>query len=240
MRVFKGIGEELFKRQVKFNYGRYDLHVPLSGTQRLNWIGSKHWALTVNRMYEKFGNEYFVQEYYVGKIWGHIFGANILKLVKTKRLLADVISTIVERLGFGAIEARRLDYGDTWLSMDFLDSPIAREYIKLFGMSEFPIDFSIAGMTAGIQEQLIKRKIITAEIECLAYKGNRCQFNSMTPNKFRKFLDNLKNEKQKSILSKIFELENKTDFKEESKRILDNIHLDAVKAEINYLKNLKK
>jgi len=238
MQVFKQIGEALFQKQVKFHSGRYDLSIPFSDSQRLNWIGSKHWALLEKHMYEKFGPEYFVQEYYVGKIWGHIFGSNILKLVKTKRLLADVIATMVERLGFGAIEAKRLNYGDTWLTMEFLDSPISREYAKMFGFSELPIDYSISGMTAGIQEQLMKRKIITVEIECIASKGARCRFESMSAEKFQTFLNKVKDEKQKEILNKIFDLEQKTDFFEESKKLMENKNKPAVQAELNYLKTI--
>jgi predicted hydrocarbon binding protein len=237
MHLFKQIGEELFQKQIKFHNGRYNLSIPFSDSQRLNWIGSKHWALLEKNLYNQFGSDYFAQEYYVGKVWGHIFGSNILKLVKTERLLADIISTIVERLGFGTIEAKRLDYGDTWLTMDFLDSPISREYIKLFGFSEFPLDFSISGMTAGIQEQLMKRKIITAEIECLASRGTRCRFESMGLEKFQPFIEKIETQKQREVLTKILDIEKKTDFAFESKKILENINKEAVQSELNYLKN---
>ena len=234
---FKVVADELFKNQVKYHKGRYELQIPLGPSARLNWIGSKHWAIMQNNLTKQFGDDFFISDYYSGKLWGHMFSSEVSSLVKTKRIMAEMMGLISEHLGFGKIEPQKLSYGQDWITFKFLDSPISRESVKLFGESEQPIDYSISGLIAGSAERVLERKFVTFETTCLANGESCCTFETFNLENAKKFVDEkMKNSKQKNIYNKILELEEKTDFKKESDTLLKNQNKKYVMAEEAYLK----
>jgi len=234
---FKSIADELFKNQIKHNKGRYDLKIPLGGSARLNWIGSKHWALLQNTMVKKFGNEYYVQDYYASKIWGHIFASNVSSIVKTKRIMAEMLSLISEHLGFGKIETLKLGYGQDWATLRFYDSPIARESAKLYGSFDGSIDYSICGLVAGSAENVLKRKFMNIETKCIASGDPFCEFQTVSLEKAKKIIDKIENKKQKEICEKILELDKKTDFAKLSKDLVAKQNKKELLKEANYFQN---
>ncbi len=237
---FKGIVDELFRRQVIFTDGRYMLRSPLVKDERLNWIGSKHWALMQNKMVKKFGREYYVYDYYAGKLWGYMFCSRVESLVKTKRIMAETMGLMSEHLGFGKIEAKKLSYDEDWMTFYFHDSPISRESKKLFGHFEEPIDYSVCGLIAGSAENVIKRKFVTIETTCIAKADKTCTFHTIGLNKVDKFInDNIKNEGQIEVLKKILTLENDLDIAKEAENLLANQAKDALSEEEEYLRNVK-
>lgn len=233
---FDVLAVELFKRQVKFKNGRYMLNIPLKEAERLNWIGSKHWALLQNKMVEQFGNDYYAYDYCAGKLWGYMFCGGVSSIVKTKRIVAEIMATISEQLGFGEIDTIKLKYDTDWATFEFHDSPIARESTKLFGTYKFPIDYSIAGLIAGSAEQLLKRKWVTVETTCVAMGHHCCTFQTIGVDAFREFLSKETNSARKSVYSKILSIEEKTDFGKEAQSLLDGQNKDAKMAEENYLR----
>ncbi len=236
---FKSIAEELFKRQVKFAKGRYVLNIPLGAQERLNWIGSKHWALLQNTMVKQFGEDYYVYDYYAGKLWGHMFSSEVYSLVKTKRILAEMMGLISEQLGFGKIEVLKLGYGSDWATFRFYDPPIARESAKLFGPHTEPIDYAIAGLLAGSAEGLLKRRFITFETTCVGKKDDFCTFQTIGLDKAEDFISKeIKNKEQNAVYKKILKLERETDFSQEAEGLLKNQNSAALASEKNYLKNV--
>jgi len=236
---FRAISDQLFKNQVKYSTGRYDLTIPFGSSVRLNWIGSKHWALMQKNFLDNFGTDYFVWDYYSAKLWGHIFSSKVTSLVKTKRIMGEMMGLISENLGFGKIEPQKLDYGEDWVTFKFLDSPISRESIKLFGTFKYPIDYSTSGLIAGSAERVLGRKFVTFETTCLGKGDSCCTFYTTGLNKAKNYLKNkITNKTQKEICNKILELENKTDFKKLSDDLLKKENKKAVQDEKNYLKKV--
>ena len=232
---FSAIANELFKNQVKYKKGRYDLNIPFGPSARLNWIGSTHWALMQKNFLDNFGTDYFVWDYYSAKLWGHIFSSRVSSLVKTKRIMGEMMGLISEHLGFGKIEPQKLAYGEDWMTFKFLDSPISRESIKLFGNFKYPIDYSTSGLIAGSAERVLGRKFITFEKSCLGKGDPYCTFHTIGIAKAKKYIeDKIKNKTQKEICNKILELENKTDFKKLSDDLLKKENKNAIQNEKNY------
>jgi predicted hydrocarbon binding protein len=201
----------------------------------MNWFSSYYWALIQNGMSKKMGNDYFVGEYYASKLTGYIFGSKISKLVKTKRLVAPMISLIVKQFGYGQITPKKTNYKEDWLTFEFYDPPVGRDVSKFFGFQEFPIDYSICGLVAGSAEQLIKRKFAAMETSCVGCGDGNCTVETLSLKHFKKKLNEIKNQKQKAILEKIYELEQKTDFGQEVKSLMKNRNKLALINEQQYL-----
>jgi predicted hydrocarbon binding protein len=237
---FKVIANELFKRQVEFTKYRYFLNLPLMKSERLNWIGSKHWALLQNTLVKRIGDDYYVDDYHAGKMWGYMFADRVASLVKTKRIMAEMMGLISEHLGFGKIEVEKLSYDKDWLTFHFKDSPISRESIKLYGYFEEPIDYSISGLIAGSAENVIGRRFVTIETECIAKNDSVCTFHTIGLNKVDKFIkEKIVNNKQKKVLEKIIALENEIDIGKKADELIKNQNKKATQEEKNYLENIK-
>jgi len=235
MEMFDSIAQELFKRQIKFKNGRYYIEVPNEESERMNWFSSYYWALIQNKMFKKLGGDYFVDEYYTSKLTGHVFGSKISKMVKTKHLVAPIISLIVKQFGYGKITPKKTNYKDDWLTFEFYDPPVGREVSKFFGFQKLPVDYSICGLVAGSAEQLIERKFITMETSCVGCGDEKCTIETLSPTHFREKLEGIKNKEQKEILSKIYALEEKTDFGKEVKILMKNRNKLAIINEQKYL-----
>ncbi|MBN2127171.1 MAG: hypothetical protein JW703_02130, partial [Candidatus Diapherotrites archaeon] len=193
MEMFEIVAKELFKRQIKYENGRYILDVPLKPSERMNWFASKYWAILQNKLNKEFGSDYYIYEYYAGKLYGHLFGSRIANLVKTKSLVAPMLALIVKQFGYGNIKPIKTDYKENWLSFEFADLPIAREHAKLFGFSETPVDFVIAGLVAGSAEQLLERKFIALESSCLGMGNDKCVIEVLSKENFEKKISTVTN-----------------------------------------------
>lgn len=236
MGAFDNIGEELFKRQVKYKNGRHWIDIPFQEQERMLWIGSTHISFLNNYFHDKFGDEIFIETYRVSKLYGLIFGSRITSLVKTPRLIAPMLTLIVKQFGWGKIETEKTKYEDDWLSFKFYDLPFPREIFKYFGKQQIPLDYMVAGLIAGSAEQLLKRKFITVETNCIATGDSTCYFETLSVKNFENRLQKISNNAQKKILEKILQIEKNTDFLEEIKKIKENKNKEAITFEQDYLK----
>ncbi len=236
MGVFDGVAEELFKRQVKYKKGRHWLEVPFQKSERMHWLGSKHTAYLNYYLHEKFGTDVFVETYRASKLYGHTFGARITSLVKTQRLIAPMMTLLVKEFGWGEIEAIRTKYKDDWLTFNFHDLPDSREISKAFGFQKVPFDYMTAGLIAGSAEQLLERKFVVMETECVAKGDSRCVFETLSIENFKKKLDSITDSNYLTILKKILELEEKTDFFKETEKVKKSQNKKAQLSEQTYLK----
>lgn len=234
--VFEGVAEQLFKKQVKYSKGRYWIDVPFSEKERMHWIGSMHTALLDNPMYRKFGLDYYLETYRNSKLYGHVFGSKITSLVKTKRLIAPMMTLIVKQFGWGKIEAIKTDYKGNWMTFNFYDLPLAREVSKIYGFQKMPIDYITGGLISGAAEQLIKRKFITMEVSCAAMGDKVCSFETLSIENFKKRMEKIKNKEYKALLKKILEMEERTDFFKDVKELIKGKKQNANQNEQNFLK----
>ena len=236
MGAFDSIAEELFKRQIRYKNGRYFIETPFGEPERMNWFSSYYWALLQNTLVKELGNDYYAHEYYIGKLTGHIFGSKISSLVKTKSLVAPMISLIVKQFGYGPIKPIKTDYKDDWATFEFYDTPVSREISKFFGNQKMPVDYAIGGLLAGSAEQLIRRKFIALETTCLACGDNKCTLEILSKQHFAEKIKKIQNAEQKKVLEKILEMEKKTDFKKEVETLMKNRDKKAVLNEQQYLR----
>ncbi|MFH1224174.1 MAG: 4-vinyl reductase [Candidatus Diapherotrites archaeon] len=239
MEILEGVAEELFKRQIRYKGGRHFIAVPNGEPERMNWFSSCYWAFLQKRLVDEFGGGYYPQEYMAAKLTGHIFGSKISSLIKGKHIVAPLISLIVKQFGYGNIKVAKTNYEDDWLTFEFYDPPVGRELSKFFGFQKFPVDYAIAGLVAGCAEQLVGRKFITMETSCVACGDAKCTMETLSLSHFEEKLGKIKNKGQKELLSKILEIEKKTDFPAEVKKMMQNRDKRALFNERNYLASEK-
>jgi hypothetical protein len=147
-----------------------------------------------------------------------------------------MISLIVKQFGYGRIKPIKTDYPDNWMTFEFYDTPVGREISKFFGFQKAPVDYTITGLVCGAAEQLIKRKFITMESTCIGCGDQKCTIETLSQKHFEEKIQNLSNHEHKQTLKKILELEKRTDFDKESKKLMKNQNQKAIAIEEEYLK----
>lgn len=236
--VFEGLIEELFKRQIKYKAGRYWIESFFREPERMQWIGSKHLSIIQENMSKKYGFDYFIEEYFSSKLYGHIFASQIEKLIKTRSMLAIMLGMVVKRFGWGDIKVIDTEYKDAWGAFNFYDIPLSRETIKLFGKQPFPRDFMIAGLLCGSAEHLLKTKLMSFESTCLSNGDDKCTFYVFRLENIEKEVNKIKNAQYKEILKKILILEKKRDLRKEAEDLIKKQNKSALLNDADYFRKL--
>lgn len=127
------------------------------------------------------GNDANRIRYYVAKTQA-IIGSRIIserfgyaKTIPDKKRLMDFLRGQTDILGLGHFENVRVDFKNN-LFIYKTRSPYAEEYKRFFGFQKHPVDYWLMGMWAGAFENLINRKMLCLEINCIAAKSHWCEF----------------------------------------------------------------
>lgn len=236
MELVKSIVEKIFEKQVKYKEGRHFIDTVMSDPERMQWVGTKNLTIISKNMYDRFGTDYFLEEYRSSKIYGHIFCSQLKRFGKFKKFIAPLLSLTVKRFGYGTIEGDVLDYKNNKYRFYFYDAPTGRDFSKLYGESKIPVDYMVTGLVAGSAEQLLGTKMVGVETTCLAKGDNRCTVlvvpldhvkNEILPNVDKNF---------KPLLKKIIKLEESEDFRSIASDLLQNQNKQFLLKEAEYLK----
>lgn len=119
--------------------------------------------------------------YYSGKLQSNI-GVRIInqrfgyaRTIKEKKDLEQFNHGQIALMGFGAIEAIRMDFSEELFIHKGVSS-FAEEYKKIFGVSKTPVDYWLCGSYAGALEVTQEKPMFTIETKCVAKGDPYCEF----------------------------------------------------------------
>ena len=124
-----------------------------------------------------FGEDYGASMFLAGRNEGFDF-FNKHGIPKNKSI-AEVFAMsfdILRTFGWGKFRTLKVDEKKRFIVM-VGTSTFANEYKKMYGKTETPIDFMIAGLTAGALRYLTKEQVYSVEVKCCAEENvKNCLF----------------------------------------------------------------
>jgi hypothetical protein len=236
MDIVASIVGKIFEKQVKYKDGRHFIDTVMTEPERMQWVGSKHLTILTKNFYDKFGEDYLIEEYLSSKVYGHIFCSQLKKFGKFKKFVAPLLSLTVKRFGYGSIEGDVLDYKQNKYRFYFYDSPTGREFSKLYGKSKIPLDFMLTGLVAGSAEQLLGTKMMGVETTCLAKGDDKCTLLTLPLELVKKEVLPTIDTEFAPILKKIIKREEKEDMRSLAADLLRGQNKKFLLREAEYLK----
>lgn len=126
---------------------------------------------------------------------GYYQGKETFKIISQKFGFAKTFNDQKKLLEFNTQQAPVVGNGIyKWVRMDFEskhfivvgNSPFAEEYKKMFGISNSPIDYFMAGQITGYAESVVGDKLMCVETKCIANGKQNCEFVVKPINEIKK------------------------------------------------------